>query len=244
VWWTVPADDRSPRCLLGKGHDVARLSAQRTQAPKPQPLPQCSVPCFSASACCQPWPPTPQTVEPSSAGNVHQMPPPQQPPWFKIKSKTVLCPCCSAGAHRQFTRRKQDSVCVQGGDYKRPQPDVKPCACTAADVECDYGFVSGADGTCKALPHVSVGFLGFAGRACVDARSSCPKQWGFERVCMGSRFYGVKGHPLKRSRSRWFFSARAAVEPIACSVHTPPGPDCGAFALLQCMRGVTCWCAC
>lgn len=69
----------------------------------------------------------------------------------------VLCPCCCpAGAQRQFTRRKQDAVCVQGGDYKRPQPTSKPCACTAADVECDYGYVrSGSDGTCKALPHVS-----------------------------------------------------------------------------------------
>ena len=55
-----------------------------------------------------------------------------------------------------FTRRKQDSVCLQGGDYKRPVPTNKTCACTAADVECDYGYVVGEGGTCTALPSVSV----------------------------------------------------------------------------------------
>jgi hypothetical protein len=61
-----------------------------------------------------------------------------------------------AGAQHQFTRRKQDAVCVQGGDYKRPKPATQPCACTAADVECDYGYVAGANGTCSQLPRVSV----------------------------------------------------------------------------------------
>jgi hypothetical protein len=52
-----------------------------------------------------------------------------------------------------FTRRKQDAVCLQGGDYKRPPPTSKTCACTAADVECDYGYVMSA-GICTALPQV------------------------------------------------------------------------------------------
>jgi hypothetical protein len=52
-----------------------------------------------------------------------------------------------------FTRRKQDAVCLQGGDYKRPPPTNKTCACTAADVECDYGYVMSA-GICTALPQV------------------------------------------------------------------------------------------
>jgi hypothetical protein len=64
----------------------------------------------------------------------------------------VVC----AGAQHQFTRRKQDAVCVQGGDYKRPKPTTTPCTCTAADVECDYGFVAGANGTCAQLPRVRV----------------------------------------------------------------------------------------
>jgi hypothetical protein len=61
----------------------------------------------------------------------------------------------AAGAQRQFTRRKQDAVCIQGGDYKRPQHTSTPCACSASDVECDYGYVAGADGACKPLPKVS-----------------------------------------------------------------------------------------
>lgn len=64
---------------------------------------------------------------------------------------TWCCLSLAAGAKRQFTRRKQDAICLQGGDYKRPEPTTTPCACTAADVECDYGYVAG-EGACKALP--------------------------------------------------------------------------------------------
>lgn len=67
---------------------------------------------------------------------------------------SVCCALFYTGGQRQFTRRKQDAVCIQGGDYKRPEPANTPCACTAADVECDYGYVAGSDGTCKALPQV------------------------------------------------------------------------------------------
>lgn len=47
-------------------------------------------------------------------------------------------------------------MCLQGGDYKRPEPTNTPCACTKADVECDYGYVVAEDGNCKALQAVSV----------------------------------------------------------------------------------------
>uniref|UniRef100_A0A383W6M8 VPS10 domain-containing protein n=1 Tax=Tetradesmus obliquus TaxID=3088 RepID=A0A383W6M8_TETOB len=60
-------------------------------------------------------------------------------------------PRCLLGEQRMFTRRKQDAVCLQGGDYKRPPPTNKTCGCTAADVECDYGYVM-SGGTCMALP--------------------------------------------------------------------------------------------
>lgn len=62
--------------------------------------------------------------------------------------------CMRAGAQRTFTRRKQDMVCLHGGDYKRPAAKSKPCACTAGDVECDYGYVSDSKGGCTALPQV------------------------------------------------------------------------------------------
>eukprot|EP00878_Enallax_costatus_P010257 GHUV01010707.1.p1 GENE.GHUV01010707.1~~GHUV01010707.1.p1 ORF type:complete len:710 (+),score=160.81 GHUV01010707.1:152-2131(+) len=61
-------------------------------------------------------------------------------------------PRCLLGQQRMFTRRKQDSVCLQGGDYKRPVPENKTCSCTTADVECDYGYVAGDDGKCAPLP--------------------------------------------------------------------------------------------
>jgi hypothetical protein len=66
----------------------------------------------------------------------------------------VAAVAAATGAQRQFTRRKQDAVCIQGGDYKRPQPTSTPCACSASDVECDYGYVAGTDGACKPLPKV------------------------------------------------------------------------------------------
>lgn len=65
-----------------------------------------------------------------------------------------------------FTRRKQDAVCLQGGDYKRPPPTNKTCGCTAADVECDYGYVM-SGGTCMALPQVRY----------MTHSSMCPTSW-------------------------------------------------------------------
>ncbi len=49
-------------------------------------------------------------------------------------------------------RRRQDRECLQGGDYARPVPQNKTCECTAADVECDFGYVVGPDGSCTQLP--------------------------------------------------------------------------------------------
>ena len=39
----------------------------------------------------------------------------------------------------QYARRKQDSVCLNGGDYVRPLPLNTTCNCTLEDIECDYG---------------------------------------------------------------------------------------------------------
>ncbi len=51
-------------------------------------------------------------------------------------------PMCLLGQQMQFTRRKQDSVCLQGGDYQRPVPANTSCECTMTDVECDFGYWS------------------------------------------------------------------------------------------------------
>lgn len=59
-----------------------------------------------------------------------------------------------------FTRRKQDSVCLQGGSFVRPLPTNKTCDCTAADVECDYGYVTASGGTCTPLPQVRLPHTG------------------------------------------------------------------------------------
>lgn len=59
-------------------------------------------------------------------------------------------PRCLLGAERQFTRRKQDAACLNGAAWQRPAPVNKTCQCTAADVECDYGWQREGD-TCRRL---------------------------------------------------------------------------------------------
>lgn len=58
-------------------------------------------------------------------------------------SHCILVACTSlllyAGQQMQYTRRKQDAVCLNGGDFKRPVPVNTTCDCTLEDVECDYG---------------------------------------------------------------------------------------------------------
>ncbi|EFJ39886.1 hypothetical protein VOLCADRAFT_100398 [Volvox carteri f. nagariensis] len=61
------------------------------------------------------------------------------------------------GEQRDYTRRKQDSKCFNGPDYKRPEAAVRgTCNCTKQlDTECDYGYVRSND-TCVAIPSTSM----------------------------------------------------------------------------------------
>jgi hypothetical protein len=54
----------------------------------------------------------------------------------------------------QFTRRKQDALCLNGGNYSRPVPVNKTCDCAVTDVECDYGWVRNDKGECQQLSKV------------------------------------------------------------------------------------------
>ena len=56
---------------------------------------------------------------------------------------TGLCaPSHPAGKQMFVTRRRPESLCLNGPDYKRPQPTNVSCNCTLeADMECDYGFI-------------------------------------------------------------------------------------------------------
>ncbi|KAG2441862.1 hypothetical protein HXX76_003470 [Chlamydomonas incerta] len=57
----------------------------------------------------------------------------------------VGTPRCVLGEQLRLTRRKQDSVCLNGPTYSRPAPHVTPCNCTLEDTECDYGYIRDAD---------------------------------------------------------------------------------------------------
>jgi hypothetical protein len=56
-----------------------------------------------------------------------------------------------------FTRRRQDSACLNGGDYKRALPANTSCECGAVDVECDWGWVRDCH-KCTQLPEVRSGW--------------------------------------------------------------------------------------
>lgn len=60
-------------------------------------------------------------------------------------------PRCVLGQTMQYTRRKQNSPCRQGADYKRPPAVNTTCACTISDFECDYGYMKEND-VCKPIP--------------------------------------------------------------------------------------------
>ncbi|PNW71630.1 hypothetical protein CHLRE_16g662250v5 [Chlamydomonas reinhardtii] len=47
----------------------------------------------------------------------------------------------SSGEQLRLTRRKQDSVCLNGPTYSRPTPHATSCNCTLEDTECDYGYI-------------------------------------------------------------------------------------------------------
>ncbi|XP_025094254.1 VPS10 domain-containing receptor SorCS1-like [Pomacea canaliculata] len=46
---------------------------------------------------------------------------------------------CVLGLEMQYQRRKDDAVCFNGEDYKRPVQNVT-CSCTLEDFECDFGY--------------------------------------------------------------------------------------------------------
>ncbi|KIY96596.1 hypothetical protein MNEG_11365 [Monoraphidium neglectum] len=50
-----------------------------------------------------------------------------------------------------FTRRRMESSCINGGDYKRPLPVNTTCQCSATDVECDWGWARDCH-KCTQLP--------------------------------------------------------------------------------------------
>ena len=60
-------------------------------------------------------------------------------------------PTCLMGHKQIFRRRKKDADCFIGKDYDEALPKAEPCACVAADFECDFNFVpegEGADKNC------------------------------------------------------------------------------------------------
>ncbi|GBF87767.1 hypothetical protein Rsub_00478 [Raphidocelis subcapitata] len=85
---------------------------------------------------------------------------------------------CLLGQQMSFTRRRQDAACLNGGDYKRPVPTNTSCACTAADVECDWGWVRD-DGKCTRLPE--------------DKLPTCPRVQDGSYYVSGSGFRLVHG---------------------------------------------------
>jgi len=49
-------------------------------------------------------------------------------------------PGCQLGGHYMYKRRKLDSFCFNGKDYKHSSPFQKKCDCTRADYECEFGY--------------------------------------------------------------------------------------------------------
>ncbi|MEW5296835.1 MAG: hypothetical protein WDW36_000087 [Sanguina aurantia] len=58
---------------------------------------------------------------------------------------------CVLGQTMQYTRRKQDSHCLNGAAFLRPPATNTTCNCTAEDVECDYGFMRSTAGACAPI---------------------------------------------------------------------------------------------
>ena len=59
-----------------------------------------------------------------------------------------------AGGSTKVQRRKPDSVCLNGADFKRPAPTTTCCNCTLEDTECDYGYMRDGDSKCMAIDKV------------------------------------------------------------------------------------------
>ena len=59
--------------------------------------------------------------------------------WYARVDKSGK-PTCVMGQKQIYRRRKADSACFVGKDFKDPVPQFEPCKCTDADYECDYNF--------------------------------------------------------------------------------------------------------
>ncbi|KZZ88393.1 vacuolar protein sorting protein [Ascosphaera apis ARSEF 7405] len=55
-------------------------------------------------------------------------------------------PICVMGQKQFYRRRKADADCFVNEEFKDPQPEFEPCACSEADFECDFNFVRSEDG--------------------------------------------------------------------------------------------------
>ncbi|RCI03384.1 vacuolar protein sorting/targeting protein PEP1, partial [Rhizopus stolonifer] len=60
-------------------------------------------------------------------------------------------PDCLMGHEQIFYRRKANSQCYVGREYQDPVVELKDCACTRADYECDYNFLRNPDGSCTRI---------------------------------------------------------------------------------------------
>ncbi|XP_071091017.1 VPS10 domain-containing receptor SorCS2-like isoform X1 [Haliotis cracherodii] len=56
---------------------------------------------------------------------------------------------CTLGRKIVYERRKQDSLCYNGDDYRRPT-STKTCRCEKEDFECDYGYIASKASCTKA----------------------------------------------------------------------------------------------
>ncbi|KAG1664895.1 hypothetical protein FOA52_006241 [Chlamydomonas sp. UWO 241] len=73
--------------------------------------------------------------------------------WFVPESSGSKSAKCFLGRKTYIRRRGESKLCFNGPDWVRP-PSLsnEVCACTALDVECDYGYTRGPDGACALLP--------------------------------------------------------------------------------------------
>jgi hypothetical protein len=60
-------------------------------------------------------------------------------------------PDCLMGHEQVFYRRKADRDCYVGREFQDPVVELKDCACTRADYECDYNFIRKPDGSCTRI---------------------------------------------------------------------------------------------
>ena len=52
---------------------------------------------------------------------------------------------CLMGHHQFIQRRLPSAECYVGRDYKKPEVEKKPCACSAENFECDFGYIPDKD---------------------------------------------------------------------------------------------------